>query len=318
MDFGVHIGARGAADNPDGITTIARHCETLGFAYLGISDHIVMAREVDSHYPYNEAGIWPGTGKGTCLEQLTTLTFIAAVTERIRLLTSVMVLPYRPPVQTAKILASLDVLSKGRLTIGVGTGWNAEEMIALASPPFDQRGKASDEYLAAFRTLWTSDTPTYTGEFVSFDNVIFEPKPFQKPHPPIWIGGEGRVARRRVGKFGDGWYPVGRNPRISLETPELFSEALAEVHRYTEASGRDPSMIDTAMAITWYRLGEEAEDENGDRRRFTGSAEQIAEDAQGLSDAGLNHLIIAAEYTELQQSLDEMERFAKEVVPLVN
>jgi alkanesulfonate monooxygenase SsuD/methylene tetrahydromethanopterin reductase-like flavin-dependent oxidoreductase (luciferase family) len=111
---------------------------------------------------------------------------------------------------------------------------------------------------------------------------------------------------------------VGRNPRISLETPELFSEALAEVHRYTEASGRDPSMIDTAMAITWYRLGEEAEDENGDRRRFTGSAEQIAEDAQGLSDAGLNHLIIAAEYTELQQSLDEMERFAKEVVPLVN
>ena len=111
---------------------------------------------------------------------------------------------------------------------------------------------------------------------------------------------------------------MGRNPRISLETPELFSEALAEVHRYTEASGRDPSIIDTAMAITWYRLGEADEDENGDRRRFTGPAEQIAEDAQGLSDAGLNHLIIAAEYTELQQSLDEMERFAKEVVPLVN
>ncbi|TDI14599.1 MAG: LLM class F420-dependent oxidoreductase [Acidobacteria bacterium] len=318
MDFGVHIGARHAADNPDGIRTIARHCEGLGYAYFGVSDHIIIPRQVDSHYPYNEAGIWPGTGKGTCLEQLTTLTFVAAITERIRLLPSVMVLPYRPPVQTAKILASLDVLSKGRLTIGVGTGWNAEEMIALGSPPFDRRGTASDQYLAAFRTLWTSDTPTYAGEFVSFDNLIFEPKPVQDPHPPIWIGGEGRVARRRAGRFGDGWYPVGRNPRISLETPELFSEGLAEVHRFAEASGRDPSIIDTAMAIPWYRLGEAGKDTDGSRRRFTGSAEQIAEDARGLRDAGLKHLIIAAEYTELQQSLDEMERFAKEVVPLIN
>lgn len=318
MDFGVHIGARGAADNPDGIRTIACHCEALGYAYLGISDHVIIPRQVDSQYPYNEAGIWPGTGKGTCLEQLTTLTFVAAVTERIRLLSSVMVLPYRPPVQTAKILASLDVLSNGRLTIGAGTGWNAEEMIALASPPFDRRGKASDEYLAAFRTLWTSDEPAYEGEFVSFDNVIFEPKPVQEPHPPIWIGGEGKVARRRTGRFGDGWYPVGRNPRLSLDTPELFSEGLAEVHRYAEAAGRDPSLIDTAMAIPWYRLGEAGEDKNGGRSRFTGSAEQIAEDARGLRDAGLSHLIIAAEYTELQQSLDEIERFAKEVAPLVD
>ena len=318
MDFGVHIGARGAADNPDGITTIARHCEALGYAYLGVSDHVIISREVDSHYPYNEAGIWPGTGSGTCLEQLTTLSYIAAVTERIRLLTSVMVLPYRPPVQTAKILASLDVLSNGRLTGGAGTGWNAEEMIALGSPPFDRRGKASNEYLDAFITLWTRDEPTYAGEFVSFDNVIFEPKPVQDPHPPIWIGGEGSAARRRAGKFGDGWYPVGRNPHISLETPELFIDGVGEVRRHAEASGRDPTVIDTAMSVPWYRLGEPGKKPDGSRIVFTGSAEQIAEDARGFRDVGLNHLIIAAEYTELQQSLDEFEQFAKEVVPLVN
>ncbi len=249
MDFGIHIGARGAADNPDGITTIARHCEALGYAYLGVSDHVIISRQVDSHYPYNPAGIWPGTGKGTCLEQLTVLAYIAAVTERIRLLTSVMVLPYRPPVQTAKMLASVDVLSNGRLTVGAGTGWNAEEMIALGSPPFDRRGKASNEYLDAFLTLWTRDEPTYAGEFVSFDNVIFEPKPVQDPHPPIWIGGEGPAARRRAGRFGDGWYPVGRNPNVSLETPELFTQGMNEVRRHAETAGRDPTAIDTAMSV---------------------------------------------------------------------
>ena len=318
MDFGFHIGARGPGGSPDGLRAIARHCETLGFAYLGVSDHVVFARNVESHYPYNEAGVWPGAGAGSSLEQLTTIAFLAAVTERIRLLTSVMVLPYRPPVQTAKILASLDVLSNGRLTIGAGTGWMAEEMIALGSPPFERRGKASNEYLDAFLELWAQDAPTYAGEFVSFDNVIFEPKPVQDPHPPIWIGGEGQAARRRAGRFGDGWYPVGRNPRVSLETPELFTAGMDQVRGHAEAADRDPAAIDTALSIPWYRLGEAGENRDGGRLVFTGSAEQVAEDARGFRDVGVNHLIIASEYPELQQALDEMERFATEVVPLVD
>jgi alkanesulfonate monooxygenase SsuD/methylene tetrahydromethanopterin reductase-like flavin-dependent oxidoreductase (luciferase family) len=123
MDFGLHLGTRGAAAHPDNLARIAQHADGLGLAYLGFSDHVVIARSIDSRYPYNETGDWPGVATGFCLEQLSCLAYAAAITKRIRLLTSVMVLPHRPPVLTAKTLATVDVLSKGRVTVGVGVGW---------------------------------------------------------------------------------------------------------------------------------------------------------------------------------------------------
>jgi len=316
MDFGFHLGTRGVGQTPDGLRRLAQHLEAHGFAYLGLNDHVVTPAAVASSYPYSESGVWPAADTGTCLEQLVTLGYLAAVTERIRLLTSVMVLPHRAPVLAAKMLSTIDVLSKGRLTIGVGVGWMAEEMAALQSPSYAERGAASEEYLAAFRSLWSESVASYSGDHVSFDGVLFDPKPVQRPHPPIWVGGEAKVAQRRAATFGDGWYPVIGNPRIALDRPQAFAAALAEVRGLAAARGRDGAALDSALFVPWYRLDTEA-DSDPARRVFTGSAEQIAADVGAYRDAGLAHLIIGFECPELCDALERTAQFAEQVVPLI-
>ena len=155
------------------------------------------------------------------------------------------------------MLATADVLSKGRLTVGLGIGWMAEEMAMLGSPPYDERADAGHEFIEAFRVLWTEDEPRYQGAFVAFDNLFFEPKPVQKPHLPIWTGGEGGAARRRAGRYADGWYPAISNPRVPLDTPARYAAGLAEVRGETEAAGRDPTALDAALFATWYSPGTE-------------------------------------------------------------
>jgi probable F420-dependent oxidoreductase len=317
MDFGLHLGTRGAASDPDNLQALAQHAERLGFAYLGFSDHVVIARSIASRYPYNESGDWPGVSTGFCLEQITCLTYAAAVTQRIRLLTSVMVAPHRPAILAAKMLATADILSKGRVTVGFGVGWMAEEMAVLGSPPYDKRGAASNEYITAFRALWTQAAPAYDGEFVKFRDILFEPKPVQKPHPPIWIGGEGTAARRRAGRLGDGWYPTIRNPSEPLDTATAFAAALADVRRSAEVAGRDPTALDVAMFVPGYSLGAEQKDRQGRRAAFTGSAHAIAEDARAYRAAGARHIVIGLESSNLQDHLDRVEGFAREIVPLV-
>ncbi len=153
MDFGLHLGTRGAAAQPDGLRALARKADELGFAYLGLSDHIIIAHSIDSKYPYSDDGNWPGVDSGDCLDQLTCLTYAAAVTEKIRLLTSVMVIPHRPVIQTAKQLATADLLSNGRVVVGVGVGWMREELALLSAPPFERRGAASNEYIGVPRAV---------------------------------------------------------------------------------------------------------------------------------------------------------------------
>jgi probable F420-dependent oxidoreductase len=254
---------------------------------------------------------------GFCLEQITCLAYAAAVTQRIRLLTSVMVAPHRPPILAAKMLTTADVLSKGRVTVGFGVGWMAEEMAALGSPPYDKRGTASNEYIEAFRALWTQAAPSYQGEFIAFRDVLFEPKPVQRPHLPIWVGGEGTAARRRAGRLGDGWYPTIRNPKEPLDTPAAFAAALADVHRHAQAAGRDPMALDIALFAPGYSLGAPQKGSGGQRIAFTGSAQQIAQDIRAYEAVGVRHIVIGLESSNLQDHLDRVEGYAKEVVPLV-
>ena len=311
MKFGLHLGTRGVVARADGLRRVAQHCERLGLSHFGLSDHVIIPSRTDSRYPYNDEGTWPASDTGLCLEQITALTWAAAATERIRLLTSVMVLMHRPPVLAAKMLATLDTLSQGRLTLGVGVGWMAEELRLLGAPRFDRRGAASDEYIRGFRALWTQDDPVMDGDYVQFSGVRFAPRPASKL--PIWVGGEGKAARRRAGRLGDGWYPVGRNPRAMLDTAERFAAALADVHRHAESAGRDPGEIDTAMFVPWYRLGTELPRPEGGRLPFTGSAARITEDVAAFAEQGLNHLIIGFESDDLAETLDLIEAFAREV-----
>ena len=166
-------------------------------------------------------------------DRITTLAYLAGITDRIKLVTSVMIIPYRNPILTAKMLSTLDMLSKGRLILGAGVGWMEEEFELLDTAPFAERGAVPNEYLRAFIALWTSDNPTFEGKYVNFSDITFLPKPGQKPHPPIWIGGQSKPAIRRAAQLGNAWHPVGAIPAAPLE-PEELAENLALLHDYAE------------------------------------------------------------------------------------
>src|SRR4051812_25603678 len=163
MRYGFYLPTRGQSATPEALTALVERAETLGFHSVVIGDHVVFPVHIASKYPYTVSGAFPGGGDA--LEQLTLATFIAAHTQRLRLVTSVMILPHRHPVLAAKMLASIDVLSRGRLTVGVGVGWLREEFEALGAPDFDRRGSASDEILTIFKTLWSGAPSSFSGEF---------------------------------------------------------------------------------------------------------------------------------------------------------
>ena len=323
MEYGFHAPSRGPLATPDGLTTLAHRGEELGFRTVSVSDHVIIPRTPSSRYPYNETGQFAGQESGDSLEQLVTLSFLASATSRIRLLTSVMVLPHRSPVLTTKMLATIDVLSNGRLDVGCGVGWLREEFETLGAPPYDQRGAASDEYIRAFKALWTSDNPAFDGKYSRFANITFLPKPVQRPHPPLWIGGETPPALRRAAYLGDVWYPswhrrsgVGGESRFPLGGPDQLAGYISRLHGYAEEAGRDPSEIRLAYSANWYNDRKAQTLSSGERRIFTGAPRQVVSDIKAFEELGVRHLMFNFQAGTLQETLENMDRFATEVRPL--
>ena len=325
MKFGLEAPATGALAGPGALAAVSAWGEELGFDHLAVGDHIVIPRDIASRYPYTESGEFAGewahteesSGTGIMMEQLTVLAYLAALTERIRLLASVTVLPYRQPVLTAKILATIDVLSEGRLDVGCGAGWMEEEFIALDSPPFRERGAVASEYISAFRELWSSDEPTFCGKYVHFENIAFEPKPVQTPGPPIWIGGESPPAVRRAARCGDVWYPFGNNPRHRLDSMDRLREGIDRLRSETAAAGRLPDAVKIAYsAEMFYSDAGPQYEADGTRRLLTGEPGQVAEDILALAELGVEHLMLDFEGATLDETRRRMERFASMVRPL--
>ncbi len=319
MEYGFSVPNGGPLAVPQHITTIAQRGEALGYRILAIPDHIVVPKSIDSHYPYSPDGklTYPTLLAGECLEPIALMAYLAGITKEARLLTSVLVLPYRQPVLTAKLFSTIDLLSNGRVIVGAGAGWMAEEFPPVDAPPFAARGRVTDEYIRIYKELWTEDNPKYDGEFTSFDNILFRPKPVQKPGPPIWIGGESRPAMRRVARHGDAWYPIGCNPRHPFDTLSRFAAGLDDLRAIAESEGRDPASIDLGYWPAWYG-GTPAgvmKNEEGERMLFTGSADDIAGDVQALRELGLNHLVLQFLRETLEETLDSMTEFAEEIRP---
>jgi len=307
MDFGLHLPASSANVKAEELIRFAQQAEALGFYCLTVADHVIVPRDISVPYPYTIDGKYPGTGYH--LETLTTMSFLAGATKRIRFATSVMIAPYRNPIVTAKMLASLDVLSNGRVIVGLGVGWMKEEFENLKAPPYEDRGKVTDEYIKAFRELWTSDNPSFNGKYCNFSNIVFLPKPVQKPAIPIWIGGHSKQALRRAGELGDGWHPIGGVPTIPLE-PEDVKKDLETLSGYAVKAGRDPKTIRVALKGS---LFDKEKKIKGRRRRFMGTAEEIATDIRDYRAAGVDTMIFDVRRPTISETLERMEWMAKEV-----
>ena len=311
MDFGLHLPASTATVKSEELVRFAQQAEALEFYCLTVADHVIVPRDISVPYPYTVDGKYPGTGYH--LETLVTMGFLAGATKRIRFATSVMIAPYRNPIVTAKMLASLDVLSNGRVIVGLGVGWMKEEFENLQAPAYEERGRVTDEYIRAFRELWTSDNPTFTGKHCNFSNIVFLPKPVQKAGIPIWIGGHSKQAIRRAGQLGDGWHPIGGVPTIPLE-PEDVRKDMAMLAEYARKAGRDPKTIRVALKGS---LFDKEKKIDGRRRRFMGSAEEIAGDIRDYRTAGVDTMIFDVRRPSINETLDRMEWMAKEVFPKV-
>ncbi len=311
MRYGFYLPTRGQTASPEALETLLARGEALGFSSVVIADHIVFPVTIKSKYPYTVSGAFPG--QGDALEQLSLMAFVAGKTRTLRLISSVMILPHRNPVVTAKMLATIDVLSRGRVTVGVGVGWLREEFEALGAPDFDRRGAVSDEYLRIFKALWTQDPASYRGEFYRFDSIRCVPHPVQKPHPPIWIGGHSKAALRRVARLGDGWHPVGANPAAPLRPAEMRA-LLDELARLTEAEGRDPAALTISYKAPIYDAGQGV-DGGAERRPFSGSQQAIADDIGTFAGLGVSELIFDFRSESLTESLDRMSRFAPLIRP---
>ena len=309
MRYGFYLPTRGPTSDADSLVKIVEQAERLGFDSTVIADHVVFPVQIESSYPYTVGGNFPGGWEA--LEQLSLMAFIAGKTRNLRLVTSVMILPYRNPVVTAKMLATIDVLSNGRVIVGVGVGWLREEFETLGCFEFDRRGTLSDEYLKIFKILWTQEPASFDGEFYRFDALHFLPKPIQKPHPPIWIGGHSRPALRRVARFADGWHPVGANPAVPLQ-PKQFAESCEELRRLTELEGRRYEDLTICFKAPLYDKNTTTVS-GTDRRPFSGSTSQVVDDIGTYGELGVHELIVDFRSDTLNETLERMAQFHEEI-----
>jgi probable F420-dependent oxidoreductase len=315
--FGVALPGRGPLAKPDVIVKIAERAEALRFDSVFVTDHVVLpVSAARSTYPYAASGQLPGGMEQDYLEPLSLLAYLARVTRRVRLGTSVLVIPYRNPVVTAKVLATIDIVSGGRVILGAGVGWLQEEFEALAAPPFAERGQVTNEYLQLMRACWTKSPVNFTGRHYSLSEVYALPRPRQPRGIPIWIGGHTEAALRRVARLGDGWHPIGLRPPARLEPPE-YAQKVEHLRAYARAAGRDPATITLSFRAPMQVLPSRGRGAapGTDRPLLQGTATQVIGDLRQYQALGVSHFVFDPVTPDLKAWLASLERFARDVRP---
>ena len=302
MEWGVHVPHLGRQLSRASLVRFAQEIERLGAHSAWVSDHICWPAERLSKYPYTADGSFGPSPDMGWIDPISTLTFIAACTETIRLGTSVLVLPYRPPIQTAKQIASLDVLSEGRVIFGVGVGWMAEEA-AILGMPWDRRGQRSDEQLAVFKTLFEDEAPSSDGEFYPFPTVGFEPKPVQTPLP-IWVGGATPAAFRRVAEYGHGFH-------AAFQALDELENGWRKVLAACEAAQRDPAGIRFSV-----RIYLDPRSAMPAHQAIAGDRDQMLKTIDQLKSIGVDHIVLdPVARGGVEGRLDAVRRFLEDVAP---
>lgn len=314
MQIGFNLPNSGPLAAVAAMTEIAVQGEAMGFDYLTMTDHVVLPDTSVPGYPYSESGEFYESAPTERHEQLIGIAYVAAKTSRIRLVAAVLVVPHRPAVLAAKMLATLDVLSGGRLVVGVGAGWLKSEFDAVVGTPFAERGAVTDEYIDAFRVLWTERSPRFTGRYTKFDGIVLEPKPVQRPHPPFWIGGESGPSVRRAARVGDAWYPIGSNNKHLLDTLPRLKAGIARLRKATQEAGRDPAAVGVVYRVKRYGAAVPALASDGERRLFSGSEADIIGDLRALRDIGVTAIDIDFGRPDGAAVIAEMRRFRAAVI----
>jgi probable F420-dependent oxidoreductase len=313
MQIGFNLPVSGPMASAEVMENIAHLGEAVGFDYLTLTDHVALPDTATPGYPYSTTGEFYTPDPGHRVEQLTTAAWIAAKTNKIRIVLAVMVVPHRPAVVTSKMLATIDVLSGGRLVVGIGAGWLKAELDAVATTPFADRGAVTDEYIDAMRTIWTQDKPVFHGKYVHIDGLLTDPKPVQKPHPPIWVGGESGPSMRRAARIGDAWYPIGSNNAHLLDTLPRLAAGIARIRELTKAAGRDPAAMGVVYRVK--RHGQPAPlATDGYRKLFTGTVANTIEDIATLREIGVTAIDFDFEGRDAAKSAADMKKFRDEVL----
>lgn len=279
----------------ENLEAIARAADDLGYDSIWTTDHVMMARGQEEPY-------------GHVLEALLSLTYLAGFTRRVKLGISVLVFPMRQPVLIAKQVATLDQLSGGRVILGVGAGWNEREFGFLGAE-FGNRGRRFNEAIQVLRTLWTEPDPQFEGEFVSFKDALFSPRPLQPGGPPIWLGGPSEAALRRAATLCDGWHPVG----ASVDEFRQGMQRIAELSNGRSITGSLRLRVSVGRT-----LPEERGRTGAIRATASGTPDQVITTLKNYQAVGLQHLVAGFDESGLQAYLEDMRRFAEEVRPALN
>lgn len=292
----------------DQIRQFAIRTEELGFDSIWSGDHIVFPAEATNGYPYTRDGSFQRLPEQPFIEPFTLLSFIASVTSSIRIGTTVIIVPYRHPVVQAKMLACLDVLSGGRVICGVGVGWLKAEFDALGAR-FAERGAVTDEYIEIFKCLWREKLPSFDGRFHQFSGITFEPKPLQRPHIPIWVGGHSRPALRRAVHHGDAWHPT-------RQTPQWVAERLPFLRAYADECGRDVDTITISLkrSLHFSDLGVAQGSSPMTTGTLIGTAEQVVDDIKRCEDLGIAQVTFDFRTSNFDECVRVLERLAENVM----
>jgi probable F420-dependent oxidoreductase len=294
MKLGFGLPMAGAWATPENQLRVARAAEDLGYHSLWVFQRLLYAVNPQNDYPPLPGQPWPKAFERV-MDPIVSLTWVAAATRRVRLGASVLIMPYYTPVLLAKQLATLDQVSGGRLDVGVGIGWSKDEYDAVGVP-FAQRGRRGDEFLKALKGTWTQDEFELHGEFYKIPRCRVEPKPLQKPHPPITVGGYGPVVVKRAVTLGDGFN--GGNVPLDRVIP-----VVKELHAAAVAAGKDPAKLHVVSRGSFQVFDTP---QGKERRPLWGSLDEIREDIDRYADAGLTELFLEPNFQPGGPVLDKV------------
>lgn len=305
MQYGLILPNVGPMADIDTLERLAKEAETRGFDGIFWSHHISIPTNLNSAYPYRSDGRFPLTASDLILEPMTALSYLAAVTQRVHLGFSVLILPYRHAVLNAKMLSTLDVMAGGRLIIGAGVGWMEEEFRVLDAD-FENRGRATDEHIATLRSLWGDTRSRGDGQARIDLDAPISPLPIQKPSPPIWTGGISGPALRRAAHLGDGWHGV-------RQSPEDVARVVARIAELRHESGLPMDGYEISL-----RAGLDVAPDDFDgagRTPLRGSPNQITGDLAEYSNAGVSYLVLEPRAGSADQFIAQLDRLGQALKP---